>query len=51
MPLTENIVCRVNFANSPSVFVGYFINNYTIACDIPPPVPSPSGNIPISVPL
>ena len=30
LPLTENIVCRLQFVNLNKTFPGIFINNYTI---------------------
>jgi len=33
----NNLICRVEFPDQPQQFVGEFINNHTVACDVPPP--------------
>ena len=43
LPVANNLICRVSFPGQIAEFVGVFINNHTIGCDIPPP--------PLSMPL
>ena len=52
LPLTESIVCRLQFENATKTFVGVFVNNYTIQCNVPPPPIEPkitAFSVPLSV--
>ena len=50
LPLTESIVCQLQFQNATKTFAGVFVNNYTIQCNVPPPPVYPDTTA-FSVPL